>query len=132
MVQGFKLEAGAGGSLLAQLAFDGKAKLIGTLSSSLNPKGLALIFGPGAGPFWKSIDFATPPKIEAKVTGASLTENLWRVEGQGVVVEHCQLWQALWMWHIHCDRQQENSGKRNLQSNAVDVPPEVGSTNPVS
>jgi len=82
MVQGFKLEAEAGGSLLAQLAFDGKAKVIGTLTSSLDPKGLALIFGPGAGPFWKSIDFSKPPKIEAKVTGASLTENLWRVEGR--------------------------------------------------
>jgi hypothetical protein len=82
MVQGFKLEAGAGGNLLAQLAFDGKAKVVGTLKSSLDPKGLALIFGPGAGPFWKSIDFAKPPKIEAKVTGASLTENLWRVEGR--------------------------------------------------
>jgi hypothetical protein len=82
MVQGLKLEAGAGGSLLAQLAFDGKAKVIGTLNSNLDPKGLALLFGPGAGPFWKSIDFATPPKIEAKVTGASLTENLWRVEGR--------------------------------------------------
>ena len=82
MVQGLKLEAGAGGSLHAQLAFDGKAKVIGTLNSSLDPKGLALLFGPGAGPFWKSIDFATPPKIEAKVTGASLTENLWRVEGR--------------------------------------------------
>lgn len=82
MVQGFKLEAGAGGDLLAQLAFDGKAKVVGTLKSSLDPKGLALIFGPGAGPFWKSIDFAKPPRIEAKVTGASLTENLWRVEGR--------------------------------------------------
>ena len=82
MVQGLKLEAGKGGSLFAQVAYDGKADLKGSLKSDLDPKGLALFFGPRSEPFWKSIDFGVRPKIEAKVTGAGLTQNLLRVEGR--------------------------------------------------
>lgn len=57
--------------------------------------------------------------------------SLWRVEGQGVVAEHCQLWQALWKWQIDYDTQQENVHKLALQSSGVNVLPVEGSTRPV-
>lgn len=54
--------------------------------------------------------------------------SLWRVEGRGVVAEHCQLWQALWKWQIDYDTQQENVHKLALQSSGVNVLPVEGST----
>lgn len=57
--------------------------------------------------------------------------SLWRVEGRGVVAEHCQLWQALWKWQIDYDTQQENVRKLVLQSSGVNVLPVEGSTRPV-
>ena len=47
MIQGFQLEAAAGGRIEAQVAFDGKAELKGNLRSDLDLRGLAPLFGPG-------------------------------------------------------------------------------------
>jgi len=82
MIQGMKLEAVAGGGMEGQLTFDGKAELKGNLKSDLDPKGLAPLFGPGAVPFWNSIDFVDPPKIDIRVTGAGLATDLIRLDGK--------------------------------------------------
>ena len=81
MIQGFKLEAVAGGKLEGQLTFDGKAELKGGVKCDLDPKGLAPWFGPKAEPFWNSIDFQEPPKIDLRVTGAGTDADLIRLDG---------------------------------------------------
>ena len=82
MIQGMKVEAVSGGGMEGQLTFDGKAELKGNLKSDLNPKGLAPLFGPGAVPFWNSIDFLSAPKIDFRVTGAGLSPDLIRLDGK--------------------------------------------------
>ncbi|MCX6935032.1 MAG: hypothetical protein NTZ01_02385, partial [Verrucomicrobia bacterium] len=82
MMQGLKLEASSGGILEAQLTYDGKAELKGSLKSDLDLKGLAPLFGPSAAAFWRSLDFLVPPKIDGKVTGAGLSSDLIRIEGR--------------------------------------------------
>jgi len=99
MVQGVRLDAAAGGSLELQLAYDGKADLKGMLKSDLDPKGLAPFFGSGAAPFWESLSFSSPPKIEMKITGAGMATDLVRLDGgveaggfvyKGVEMSHLQ------------------------------------------
>lgn len=82
MLQGLKLEAVSGGTLEGQLTFDGKAELKGNFQSHLDPKGLAPLFGPGATAFWNSLDFVAAPKIDMRVTGAGLSEELIRLDGK--------------------------------------------------
>ena len=82
MVQGLRLEASAGGGLELQLAFDGKAELKGALHSDLDLQGLAPLFGPGAAPFWSSVEFTHPPQFNFRVMGAGFSADLIRMEGQ--------------------------------------------------
>jgi len=81
MVQGFRVEAAAGGGIEAQLAFDGKAELKGNLRSDLDLRGLAPLFGPGAAPFWASLEFSVPPELNFRIMGAGFSPDLIRLEG---------------------------------------------------
>ena len=82
MVQGFQLEAMAGGAIQAQLAFDGQAELKGNLKSDLDLKGLAPLFGPDSSPFWSSIEFDQPPLLNFRIMGAGFSPDLIRLEGK--------------------------------------------------
>jgi hypothetical protein len=82
MVQGFRVEAVPGGKIEAQMAFDGKAELKGNLRSDLDLKGLAPLFGPGAAPFWSSLEFAAPPEMNFRIMGAGFSSDLIRLEGK--------------------------------------------------
>lgn len=82
MVQGFRLEAVSGGGMGAQVAFDGKADLKGNLRSDLDLKGLAPLFGPGAMPFWASLEFSRPPQMNFQIMGAGFSPDLIRMEGK--------------------------------------------------
>jgi len=55
---------------------------------------------------------------------------VWAVEGQGVFVQHCQLWQALWMWQISLDTQQESNRMLDLQSSISNDSRVLGNTMP--
>lgn len=82
MVQGFRLEASPTGAMDIQLAFDGKAELKGNLRSDLDLKGLAPLCGPGAGPFWASVDFSQAPQLNLRIMGAGFSPDLVRMEGR--------------------------------------------------
>ena len=82
MVQGFRLEASPAGSADLQLAFDGKAELKGNLRSDFDLKALAPWFGPGAGPFWASLEFSEPPQMNFRIMGAGFSLDLIRMEGR--------------------------------------------------
>ena len=82
MVQGFQLEAASGGRIEAQVAFDGKAELKGNLRSDLDIGGLAPLFGPGAAPFWSSVQFIQAPQMNFRIMGAGFSPDLIRLEGQ--------------------------------------------------
>ena len=56
---------------------------------------------------------------------------MWTVEGQGVFAQHCQLWQALWMWQINLDTQQGSSRVPGLRSSVSSDPHVVGNAIPV-
>ena len=81
MVQGFQI-LGVHGSLDVQLKFDGKAELLGSVRSDLDLEGFKVWFGPGAAPFWESLELRSPPLITAEVTGAGLNLDLIRAEGR--------------------------------------------------
>ena len=87
MVQGLRLEAVSGGALDLQLTFDGKAELKGGLRSDLDLLGLAPLFGPGAVPFWSSVEFGRPPQFNFRIMGAGFSADLIRMEGQMKVEE---------------------------------------------
>ena len=82
MVQGFRLETAAGGGVEAQLVFDGKAELKGTIRSEMDLRGLAPLFGPKAAAFWSSLDFLQPPLLDFRVMGAGFSPDLIRLEGK--------------------------------------------------
>ena len=82
MVQGLRLEASSGGVLGLQLAFDGKAELKGNLRSDLDLKSLSPLFGPGAAPFWSSLDFVQRPLLSFRIMGAGFSPDLIRLEGK--------------------------------------------------
>ena len=82
MVQGFRLEASPAGAVDLQIAFDGKAELKGNLRSDLDLKALAPLFGPAAGPFWASLEFTEPPKLNFRIMGAGFSRDLVRMEGR--------------------------------------------------
>lgn len=82
MIQGFRLEAAAGGALEIQTAFDGQAELKGTLHSDLDLRGLASLFGPGAAPFWSSLEFSQAPQLHFRIMGAGFSQDLIRMEGK--------------------------------------------------
>ena len=81
MVQGFRLEAAPAGAIEAQLAFDGKAELKGNLRSDLDLKSLSPLFGPGAAPFWSSLEFSQAPLLNFRILGAGFSPDLIRLEG---------------------------------------------------
>ena len=81
MVQGFRVEGLPGGVIEAQLAFDGKAELKGNLHSDLDLKSLSPLFGPGAAPFWASLDFSQAPLLNFRIMGAGFSPDLIRLEG---------------------------------------------------
>ena len=81
MVQGFRLEALPKGAIEAQLAFDGKAELKGNLRSDLDLKSLSPLFGPGAAPFWSSLEFSQAPLLNFRILGAGFSPDLIRLEG---------------------------------------------------
>ena len=81
MVQGFRLEALPQGAIEAQLAFDGKAELKGNLRSDLDLKSLSPLFGPGAAPFWSSLEFSQAPLLNFRILGAGFSPDLIRLEG---------------------------------------------------
>ena len=85
MVQGFRLEAVPGGSMAAQVAFDGKAELKGNLRSDLDPKSLSPLFGAAAAPFWASLDFSEAPRLNFRIMGAGFSPDLIRLEGRAEV-----------------------------------------------
>ena len=82
MIQGFQLEAASGGRIEAQVAFDGRAELKGNLRSDLDLRGIAPLFGPGAVPFWSSVQFTQSPQMNFRIMGAGFSPDLIRLEGQ--------------------------------------------------
>ena len=63
------------------MAFDGKAELRGNLHSDLDLKSLSPLFGPAGAPFWTSLDFSQPPRLNFRIMGAGFSPDLIRLEG---------------------------------------------------
>lgn len=101
MVQGFRLEAIPGGSIGAQVAFDGKAELKGNLRSDLDPKSLSPLFGAAAAPFWSSLDFSEAPLLNFRIMGAGFSPDLIRLEGRAEVAG--MKYKGVWMDRLEAD-----------------------------
>jgi len=70
------------GSCTASLFSDGKNQVKGRVASDLDPTSFKQIFGPGAQPFFDSLQLKTGPKIEASINGTELKPEALKIEGQ--------------------------------------------------
>jgi hypothetical protein len=64
MVTGFDLR-GPAGTVAAELFYDGERKVQGRADCAVDPRAFRALFGEGAQPFFDSLDFKSPPVINA-------------------------------------------------------------------
>ncbi|GAB4250751.1 MAG: hypothetical protein OHK005_17810 [Candidatus Methylacidiphilales bacterium] len=70
------------GKLALGWFMDESGTVQGKVESSLDPTTLRQLFGPGAQPFFQSLQFSTGPEMTARITGSGLNPDGWVVQGK--------------------------------------------------
>ena len=78
----------AGGDATLNFFYDGDQMVKGHLVSAIDPTALKKLLGPGAQPFFDSLEFSTPPAIDCNVRGTGLAPELLVLSGK-IQAENC-------------------------------------------
>jgi hypothetical protein len=73
MVTGLRLNSPAG-TVTAELFHDGENQVRGRVDSAIDPRAFRALLGSGAQPFFNSIDFTVPPRINATISGLTMAQ----------------------------------------------------------